>query len=46
MSHKFKEIDIKNCTYYFFDDMISIKKNDSDKIKRQTKIFLFSALDT
>ena len=25
MSNKFKDIDIKNRTYYFFDDIINIK---------------------
>ena len=33
MSKKFKEIDIKNRTYYFFDDMINIKYLDVNKIK-------------
>ena len=28
-----KEINIKNCTYYFFDDMINIKNFDPIKIK-------------
>ena len=27
MSIKVKDIDIKNRTYYFFDDIINIKKN-------------------
>ena len=27
MSIKVKDIDIKNPTYYFFDDIINIKKN-------------------
>ena len=26
VGNKFKDIDIKNRTYYFFDDMINIKK--------------------
>ena len=33
MSNKFKEIDLKNHTYYFFDDMINIKNLDPNKIK-------------
>ena len=32
MSNKFKEIDIKNRIYYFFDDMINIKNLDRNKI--------------
>ena len=35
MSNKFKEIDIKNYTYYFFDDMI---KNLDDISKILIKI--------
>ena len=33
MSNKFKDIDIKNHTYYFFDDIINIKNIDPNKIK-------------
>ena len=33
MSARFKKIDIKNRTYYFFDDMIDIKNLDLNKIK-------------
>ena len=33
MSNKFNDIDIKNHTYYFFDDIINIKNLDSNKIK-------------
>ena len=25
MGNKFKEVEIKSCTYYFFDDMVDIK---------------------
>ena len=32
MSNEPKEIDIENPTYYFFDDIISIKDLDSNKI--------------
>ena len=33
MSNKMKDIDIKNHTYYFFDDIINIKNFDSKNIK-------------
>ena len=33
MGNKFRDIDIKNCKYYFFDDMINIKNLDLNKIK-------------
>ena len=33
MGNKLKEIDTKNCTYYFFDDMINTKNLDPYKIK-------------
>ena len=32
MSDKFKEIDTKNHTFYFFDDMINIRNLDPNKI--------------
>ena len=32
MSDRFKEIDIKNRTYYFFDDMMDIKNFNLNKI--------------
>ena len=34
MGNKFKEIDTKNCTHHFFDDMVNIKDLDPNKIKR------------
>ena len=34
-----KEIDIKNCTYYFLDDLINIKYLDPNKIKIDIKSF-------
>ena len=37
MSNKFKEIDIKNRAYYFFDDIINIKNLDPNKTKRDEK---------
>ena len=33
MSNKFKDVDIKNHTYYFFDDIINMKNIDPNKIK-------------
>ena len=33
MSSKVKAIDIKNCTYYFLNDMINIKNFDPNNIK-------------
>ena len=33
MSNKVKDIDIKNCTYYFFEDTINIKNFDPSNIK-------------
>ena len=37
MSNKIKDIDIKNHTYYFFDDIINIKNFDTNKIKIDEK---------
>ena len=34
-----KQIDIKNRTYYFYNDMINIKKFDSDFLKIDEKSF-------
>ena len=48
MSIEVKDIDKKNRSYYFFDDIINIEKFDPNKIKTDeshTKIFLFAALD-
>ena len=39
MSNKLKEIDIKNCTYYFFDDVINIRNLDPNKIKIDEKSY-------
>ena len=39
MSNKFKEIDTKNCTYYFFDDIINITSFGSSKIKIDEKSY-------
>ena len=39
MSHKVKDIDIKNLTYYFFNDIISIKNFDSNNVKLDEKSY-------
>ena len=39
MSNKIKDIDIKNHTYYFFDDIINIKNFDSNIIKIDKKSY-------
>ena len=44
-----KEINIKNRTYYLFNDMGNIKDFDSSLLKidkKSTKILVFTALDT
>ena len=33
MSNKAKDIDMKNCIYYFFDNIINIKYFDPNNIK-------------
>ena len=38
MSNKFKETDIKNRTYYFFNDMISFKNLEANKIEVDKKL--------
>ena len=37
MSNKVKNMDMKNRTYYDFNDIINIKNFDSDKIKIDEK---------
>ena len=39
MSHKFKDIDIKNQTYYFFNDIINITIFDPNNIKIYEKLY-------
>ena len=39
MSNKIKYIDIKNYTYYFFDDIINIKNFDLNNIKIDEKSY-------
>ena len=48
MGNEFKEIDIKNLAYYFFDDMINIKSFYPKRIKIDKKPYkkmLFITLD-
>ena len=48
MSNKVKDIDLKNQTHYFFNDMINIKDFDTNDIKIDEKsynMFLFTKLD-
>ena len=37
MSNKFKDIDIKNPTHYFFGDIVDVKTFDPNKIKIDEK---------
>ena len=39
MSNTVEDIDIKNRTYYFFNDMINIKKFDRNNIKLDEKSY-------
>ena len=39
MCNKFKEKNAKNCTYYFFDDMINIETLDPNKININEKSY-------
>ena len=39
MSNKVKDIDIKNRTYYFFNDIINIKNFDPNQIKIDEKLY-------
>ena len=46
MSNKFKDINIKNQAYYFFDDVINKKIEIKLKqMESQTKISAFTTLD-
>ena len=40
-----KQIDIKNRTYYFYNDMINIKKFDSNLLKIDKKSLVFRTLN-
>ena len=44
MSNKFKDIDIKNQKYYFFDDIINIQNFDSNKFKTDEKSYINSLI--
>ena len=39
MSNKVKDIDIKNRTYYFFNNIINIKNFDLNNIKVDEKLY-------
>ena len=39
MSNKVKDINIKNCTYYFFNDIINTKCFDPNNIKTDKKSY-------
>ena len=39
MRNKVKDIDIENCTYYFYNDMINIKNFDPNNIKKDKKSY-------
>ena len=39
MRNKFQEIEIRNHTYYFFDDIINMKNLDPNKIKIDEKSY-------
>ena len=39
MSRELKEIDLKNCTYYFFHDMTNAKNFNSNKFKINEKSY-------
>ena len=39
MSNKVKDIDIKNRTYYFFNEIINIKNFDPNNIKTDEKSY-------
>ena len=44
-----KEINIKECIYYFYNDIIDLKTFDSKHLKldkKRTKILIFPILDT
>ena len=41
MSNKVKDIDLKNWTYFFFNDMINIKNFDANNIKIDKKSYKY-----
>ena len=42
---RIKEINIKSCTYYFFDDMINIKNFDPNRVKIDKKSYESTIID-
>ena len=40
IGNKDKDINIKNRTYYFFDDIINIRKKRYEKIKKYEKLWI------
>ena len=43
---KVKQIEIKNRTYYFYNDMINLENFDSNLLKIDKKGLIFTTLDT
>ena len=43
---KVKQIEIKNRTYYFYNDMINLENFDSNLLKIDKKRLIFTTLDT
>ena len=41
-----KQIEIKNRTYYFYNDMINLENFDSNLLKIDKKGLIFTTLDT
>ena len=39
MNNKLKGIDTKNCTYYFFDEMVNVKDFDPNIIKLDNQYY-------
>ena len=39
MGNNIKDLDLKNHTYYFFDDIINIKNFDPNNIKIDEKLY-------
>ena len=42
INYKLKEIDIKNRTYYFFNDMINVRNFDPNKTKIREKNYVWN----
>ena len=39
MSNCVKDTNIKNCTYYFFDDIVSVEEFDSNNFRLDEKLY-------